>query len=1239
MQKAKAPAARAPITPAAPASGLVSLNTRLFRNIDWVTAGIVFLIVLAGYLTTISPDLTLEDSGELAVGSKYAGVPHPPGYPVWTIYTWIFTKLIPFSNIAFRVSVASSIASSLAAGLTALLISRGASLILEGIPTFADIETKTENAITSVAGLVGGLLLGFNGYVWSQAVIVEVYTLALLNLLGVLAFLLKWVYSPEKRRYLYAASFLFGLCLCNHQTLIVAAMGFEIMVVAADRKLGRDFFLLNTIFWLLGLLAHLEGWIQMFQANPALLLIFNIIGVGSAAMTIWLIIETKMVITRLHIVVLCAVAWAVGAAFYLYMPVASATNPPMNWGYPRTWEGFIHAFTRGQYEKTNPSTDPIILFKQITMYAIGAQEEFSWANMVIALVPFAFLFKMRKQERGWMIGLSSIYLCLAFLLLVLLNPGIDLGSKKLVKVFFTSSHVMIAISAGYGIALVSGLLLKKYEESRFYLLIGALVVCALNLYQVVKTCLDTELILHRAADFLSFALSLIFLCLIFFCRKQVKIGLVLVLFALMPLDSIMSHWDDNEQWKHYFGFWFGHDMFEPGLDTSAAPAPKDKSGKPLYPPMTPHSVLFGGTDPGRFCPTYMIFDESFIPPEDRRDPKFDRRDIYIITQNALADNTYLDYIRAHYNRSAQYQYDKPFFYGMLNDAQSTALGRTNQWAQLFSRVDRLVTQFGDSVEKERRAGSSFFTEKDFLDFGKLSNQVKAGKDPVSAFLKPKIDWALVNPELLVQGLNKQIDGPSFYDDPQRFEGVTLSPHVKAFALQNAPTHNRIRLNRLLLEEAYPGLIAKSLGGLYPDTEILTPSSEDAGICFNEYMVDAARRYQLHQIKPGEIVSPTADGRFTVSGQVAVMAINGLLTKVIFDKNPDHEFYVEESFPLDWMYPHLSPYGIIMKIERQPMADLSEDTIQRDHEFWSQYSSRFIGNWITYDTSIKEICDFALKVYKRREEAAIRQYHCEPKFVRDDNAQKNFSKLRNAIGKSIYTWRIANSLSTDSQARMIKEAEFALKQAFAFCPLSPETVSNLAQLLAMLHRYNDALLVAQTCFEFDQDNAGIRDLVKQLTDLTKANADAPSAGEIEKQIAAGRIEMGKIVQTLSVQLQTGQSNEAFRLLDLVAQSPAADANTLLSVSDLYRQLQLLDKMQQSLVHLTQVYPEFPEGWYNLSAVAGAFGQTQQAQTALQRAFLLSDARLKTNPLAPDMRKQRVTDPRFGPGAPPVAAPPK
>ena len=79
--------------PSAPEVSDVIAN-RLFRRIDWVAFLLVSLVVMAGYLLTIAPDLTLEDPGELAVASMYAGVPHPPGYPVWTVYTWLFTKIL-----------------------------------------------------------------------------------------------------------------------------------------------------------------------------------------------------------------------------------------------------------------------------------------------------------------------------------------------------------------------------------------------------------------------------------------------------------------------------------------------------------------------------------------------------------------------------------------------------------------------------------------------------------------------------------------------------------------------------------------------------------------------------------------------------------------------------------------------------------------------------------------------------------------------------------------------------------------------------------------------------------------------------------------------------------------------------------------------------------------------------------------------------------------------------------------
>src|SRR5436305_14127466 len=125
--------------------------------------------------------------------------------------------------------------------------------------------------------------------------------------------------------------------------------------------------------------------------------------------------------------------------------------------------------------------------------------------------------------------------------------------------------------------------------------------------------------------------------------------------------------------------------------------------KSIYPEMDRNTILFGGTDPGRFCPTYMIFCESFIPPKDKpRDPEFDRRDVYLITQNALADGTYLQYIRAHYNRSTQP--DPPFFTELLRGPKELEQSdHTNIIARIAAPIDRFFLKLGDDIEKRRRA--------------------------------------------------------------------------------------------------------------------------------------------------------------------------------------------------------------------------------------------------------------------------------------------------------------------------------------------------------------------------------------------------------------------------------------------------------------------------------------------------------------------------------------------------------
>lgn len=1200
---APSPAGPPPKKPIPAAATLVK-PPPLFRRIDWITFGVTTLVVFMGYYLTLAPDLTLEDAGELAVGSYYAGVPHPPGYPVWTLYTWLFTH-IPHSNIAWRVGLSSAVAGAFACGLLALMVSRGSSMMLEGLAELKGIALGWENALCLLSGFVAGTLLGFNGYVWSQAVIVEVYTLSMLSFMGVLCCLFRWMYAPLQLRYLYWAFFWFGICFTNHQTLIVAAMGLEILVLMVRPELGRDMFLGNGIVYVLGLILKGTGKLTAFDANFPLFMIYNLVGLKSIAIAAVLSVKTGRMASEWKPVVLSLLLWILGASFYFYMPIASMTNPPLNWGYPRTVEGFIHALTRGQYEQTNPTSSVTRFADQVWyVFSEGAISEFGRVNLLTGLIPFLFYRRFQKRERAWIVGLSAVFVCLAFLLLILLNPNTDLQSRTQARVFFTFSHIIIAMAIGYGITLLGGVLATQYGTYRSIILWSAAAASGLELYSFFDTFSRTQFPLTQAAATLGLGSAVAFTGVILLCRERAFLPLLVGLLGLIPVRSVLSNWADNEQRGHLFGYWFGHDMFTPPFG--------------IYPEMPRNTILFGGTDPGRFNPTYMIFCESFLDAKYKpRDPKFDRRDVYLITQNALADKTYLDYIRAHYNRSAQS--DPYFFSELVRTDKERDLGRTNLLARALLPLDRYFTDLGRRIEDRRRAD-----------------------------------------------------------------------------------------------------------GVYPPSEIKTPSNEDSQHAFNDYLNDAARRLQHDsqfpnepkQLKLGEGVAFTKDGRVQVSGQVAVMSINALLAKVIFDKNPTNEFYIEESFPLDWMFPHLTPYGIIMKINRNPVPEIPQEMIDKDHEFWSKYSERLIGNWITYDTSIKEICDFAERVYLRHD---FRGFKGNRTFIRDDFGQKAFSKLRSAIGW-IYGWRSSyyecppeyKPKTPAEQQRLLKEAEFALKQSYAFCPLSPEALYKYVNLLVQQGRTQDALMLAETSLKFDASNpvfqsyvANLRNLGGHQSQLTQAQsqfaaleqqfqasptnfplglqlanayiqlqrgdaavpildqmstnvqADAGTLLQIaqsyaqlgrrpqldlvmqrlksmqpalEQQCQADTNNIGLAFQLVSLYLITRQTNAASNFVDQLVARRDVDTNQLpsllLSAAQVYNQLQNPNKLETILQRLVIAVPNHPEAWYDLAGVQAALGKSPEAIVALQTAIQLSQQRLTTQATSRDLRAEAATDPRFG-----------
>jgi tetratricopeptide (TPR) repeat protein len=1226
----------------------------LFRKIDWLVLAFTFAAVWAVYLWTLAPEVTLEDSGELCTASYYAGIPHPPGYPFWAIYSWLWTVILPIGNVAWRVEVGESFAAAMACGLVGFMVSRGSSMLIEGIEELKSMDRKWENAICVVTGIVAGLMLGFDSFLWQQSVVINRISPFDVPWLMIVALcLLRWIYAPQQMRYLFIAMFFFGLCATIHQTMLVAAMGIEVVIAIAHPRIGRSFFLGNSIVYLAGLILINSNVIAAFNGlSPTLTIIFHFVGIASIAAYIWLTILTKETFFELArdgsvaaaflllaavpgqgslciflafialvgfgvltwrarnhdlgwvVVTICLVFWVFGVSFYFYEAISGMTDPPMEWGYPRTVEGFWHALSRGQYEKVNPTDvihHPEIFIGQLGLLVSGLSQSFSWVCILIALLPFLFIFKMQRRERAWIIGLTSIYFCIGVVLTILMNVSLDRQNSEEGKAFFTASHALFTIMFGYGLALVAAYMATHYAQFRRWGFVGGGIAVILAVYCLVDAAgklyfgpageislfalphwiaqafVKDQYGLPIFANLILLAVPIIFICALLSYRNRGPVLIFLCLLTALPVWSGLSHWYKSEQRNHWFGYWFGHDMFTPpftapdgSLSYDAklrAEAMKGPDGDLVYPEIPRNTIIFGGTDPGRFCPTYMIFCESFIPHncQPLQDQNFDRRDCYLITQNALADGTYLDYLRAQYNRSKQQ--DSPFFSRLFRFAAASAMG-------------------------SGAAGNVNMDLSD-MDTGKGNTGNKLVEDIAS----------LLN---------------EYLDEPLTKFGAKVEARRRA-------------------------------EGVYPSKEIYIPSPEDSTESFSEYEADAAQRQKTGQLRPGEDVQTVqnADGKESVqiSGQVAVMMINGLLCRVIFDQNPTNDFYVEESFPLEWMYPYETPSGVIMKINREPIATLPDDVYKKDHAFWSKYSDRLIGNWITYDTTVQQIADFAQKVYLGNN---YEGFTGDRKFIRDDDGQKAFSKLRSSIA-GVYAWRLGamqgiptppeyQPKSEKERQQLIREADFAFKQSFAFCPYSPEAVYRYVTFLLSLQRFDDAIIVAQTCLKLDPFNDGIKGLVTNLQDVKKQYAARSQFQDqlqkLQADVTANPTNFQNVLALGNLYEQMQDTNRAVELFkqatgmfDLALTDPNIQADNVRAMAEIAAMTGDLPKLEVVLEKFTLLKPDEPEAHYDLAALKAITGENSEALQHLQVALDLSAKRLETNPTARNLLTEARSDPRF------------
>jgi len=95
-----------------------------------------------------------------------------------------------------------------------------------------------------------------------------------------------------------------------------------------------------------------------------------------------------------------------------------------------------------------------------------------------------------------------------------------------------------------------------------------------------------------------------------------------------------------------------------------------------------------------------------------------------------------------------------------------------------------------------------------VDAAGFAGKLAKGPDAVSVFLRERLTDANGAISALVKDLNRVIAGPSIYD-AARFRGVVLRPETVRLLQQNPSGQLLARLNKLLLEDAYPAELAKS----------------------------------------------------------------------------------------------------------------------------------------------------------------------------------------------------------------------------------------------------------------------------------------------------------------------------------------------------------------------------------------------------------------------------------------------
>ncbi len=176
-----------------------------------------WLVPFGIYCASLNRSVGYWDTGEAQVVPWILGIAHPTGFPVYTLFGWLFSHAAPIGSVAMRLALFSALAMS----LTAWLIFR----------IVHELGDDLAIAVTSA------WLFAFGFVAWTRGTRAEVHALAVLFAVLTVYCMQRW-YRRGDRRFFIVGAGAWGLGIATHP--IVALMLPGVLLVLAARLRRTD---------------------------------------------------------------------------------------------------------------------------------------------------------------------------------------------------------------------------------------------------------------------------------------------------------------------------------------------------------------------------------------------------------------------------------------------------------------------------------------------------------------------------------------------------------------------------------------------------------------------------------------------------------------------------------------------------------------------------------------------------------------------------------------------------------------------------------------------------------------------------------------------------------------------------------------------------------------------------------------------------------------------------------------